>query len=221
VCYAYLADVPESHTPAELEGDTHRHTTSFSRSRWFTRGWTLQELIAPPELQFFSSTWQKIGDKSQVSTLIESITGIEQEILFSGDPSTASVGQRMRWASSRSTTRLEDIAYSLMGIFDVNMPMLYGEGDKAFLRLQEEIARTSDDQTLFTWRADTQSISAYRGPFARNPSEFSHCRTVVSSRTSKVSIPFTNTSAGFEAHFQLIPAGNHLEVISQQPQVRE
>ena len=144
VCYAYLSDVSES---AAIDGAG----SECARSRWFTRGWTLQELIAPRSMVFYSANWTKIGEKSNsISPLLSTTTGIDADIL-TGDREleTASVAKRMSWAARRTTTRTEDLAYSLMGIFSVNMPMLYGEGAKAFISLQEEIMKASDDETLF------------------------------------------------------------------------
>ncbi|KAF7559180.1 hypothetical protein G7046_g4983 [Stylonectria norvegica] len=150
VCFAYLQDV----------------------GRWFSRGWTLQELIAPREVIFYSRTWQEIGTKVTLHGSISRITGIDGDILTSGDTSTASVAERMCWASKRQTRRKEDEAYCLMGIFDVNMPMVYGEGARAFTRLQEEIMKNSDDHSIFAWKDDTASRSMYRGLLATSPADF-------------------------------------------------
>jgi len=108
-------------------------------SNWWTRGWTLQELIAPSEIVFYannSAGWSKIGDRHTLLDLVAKRTGIEHRILLGGDVMQCSVAQRMSWASERETTRIEDLAYCLLGLFGVNMPLLYGEGSKAFLRLQ-------------------------------------------------------------------------------------
>jgi hypothetical protein len=130
VCYVYLADVfPDI------------STSSFAKSRWFTRGWTLQELIAPSSVIFFDAHWRDIGTKASLVKPIAEITGIHIDALSNGRVSRFSVAQRMSWASRRETTREEDIAYCLLGIFSINMPLLYGEGQKAFLRLQEEIMK--------------------------------------------------------------------------------
>ncbi|KAH8903380.1 HET-domain-containing protein, partial [Coniochaeta sp. PMI_546] len=145
VCIVYLADV------AGLSGDE----TEFRNSKWFKRGWTLQELIAPGSLHFYCKDWKYLTHKSSIAEELSVITGINQDILLSQtadqDLSSICIARRMSWASKRSTTRPEDMAYCLMGLFDINMPLLYGEGDKAFQRLQEEIAKRSDDQTLFAW----------------------------------------------------------------------
>ncbi|KAF2174755.1 hypothetical protein K469DRAFT_770495, partial [Zopfia rhizophila CBS 207.26] len=102
----------------------------FRQSRWFTRGWTLQELLAPRKLLFYDENWKFIGDRLRWKSIIADITNIHEDALM-GDLNWIkrySVAQKMSWASERSTTRPEDIAYSLMGIFNVNMPLLYGEG---------------------------------------------------------------------------------------------
>ena len=125
--------------------------------RWFTRGWTLQELIAPKSLWFFDRHWQTIARRREILLTLEALTGIHKEALepslFCKVPilSHFSVAQRMHWASSRRTTRKEDEAYCLLGIFGINMSLLYGEGNRAFKRLQEEIMRTTADQSILAW----------------------------------------------------------------------
>src|SRR2546421_7751149 len=106
VCYAYLADVPPNAVDDE-----------FTKSRWFTRGWTLQELIAPSTVIFLDQKWQKMGTKSSRQRIISDITGIPTNILLGRDLERASVAQKLSWASKRETTRVEDTAYCLMGIF--------------------------------------------------------------------------------------------------------
>ncbi|TFK80360.1 HET-domain-containing protein [Polyporus arcularius HHB13444] len=141
ICYAYLHDVSA----------TYRRDI-FGSSQWFTRGWTLQELIAPRFLLFMSSDWTPLGTKALLAEDIQGITGIDAEVLtFSRDVMAVSVARRMSWASRRRTTRPEDEAYCLMGIFGINMATLYGEGREAFRRLQEEIMKSSSDQSLFAW----------------------------------------------------------------------
>jgi len=114
VCYTYLSDVSELAAIYDAGSE-------FARSRWFTRGWTLQELLAPSILIFFSTAWIKIGEKSAtMSILLSTITGIDEEILTGARPlEIASVAKRMSWASRRTTTRTEDLAYCLKGIFSV------------------------------------------------------------------------------------------------------
>ncbi|EIW64802.1 HET-domain-containing protein, partial [Trametes versicolor FP-101664 SS1] len=144
-CYAYLADVPTDEDPAAPD-------SAFRQSIWFRRSWTLQELIAPQEVVFLSKDWETLGNKYLWPGLLQEITGIEAEVLTFLKPlSSIPIALRMRWAAGRQTTRIEDEAYALMGIFGVNMPTIYGEGRRAFRRLQEEIMRQTPDQTLFLW----------------------------------------------------------------------
>ncbi|KAI0350689.1 Tim17-domain-containing protein [Trametes cingulata] len=145
VCFAFLEDVSDDHDPRLKD-------SKFRRSRWFTRGWTLQELIAPTVVMFLSKEWRLLGTKASLADLIEEITGIDRTILtHEKSIDRASVARRMSWASKRQTTREEDKAYSLMGIFGVNMPTIYGEGGNAFIRLQEEILKQVPDQSIFAW----------------------------------------------------------------------
>jgi len=146
VCLAFLADFPNG---AAID-------KQLPLCRWFTRGWTLQELIAPKNLLFFDDGWNLIGAKAQLGVKIQVITGISQQILVGSEPhSSAPLAKRMFWAAKRQTTRVEDKAYCLLGIFDVNMPMIYGEGSRAFFRLQEEILRKTTDLSIFAWRMQT------------------------------------------------------------------
>ncbi|KAI1342864.1 heterokaryon incompatibility protein-domain-containing protein [Xylariaceae sp. FL0016] len=144
VCYAYLEDVP-------LGEDAHGSDSAFLRSRWFMRGWTLQELLAPNSLQFFNRDWGFIGNRNELASEIEMSTGISTEFMGQEGSSCramVSVAKKMSWAGKRSTRRKEDVAYCLLGLFGVNMPMLYGEGSRAFIRLQEEIHKKSRDQSI-------------------------------------------------------------------------
>jgi len=120
----------------------------FKSSRWFTRGWDLQELIAPVVVEFYAQDWSAIGTKSDLRQELTLITGIDLQVLGGAELSACNVAERMSWAAFRETTRAEDKAYSLLGIFQINMPLLYGEGKRAFLRLQEEILKTYDDYTV-------------------------------------------------------------------------
>jgi hypothetical protein len=140
VCYVYLADFEARHS---------RH--KFKSTRWFKRGWTLQELIAPTVVEFYDTNWDFYGTKISLQDDLMEATGIDQSVLRSGDPMKSTVVVRMAWDARRETTRIEDTAYCLMGLFGVNMPLLYGEGLRAFRRLQEEIMRTIDGETLIVW----------------------------------------------------------------------
>ncbi|TFK90614.1 HET-domain-containing protein, partial [Polyporus arcularius HHB13444] len=146
VCYAYLDTVEP--------GDHARHKVSlFRRSRWFKRGWTLQELIAPQNVLFLSKAWTLIGTKYSLAHIIEEETEIDAEVLRHNHmPSEIPVAQRMGWASKRNTTKLEDAAYCLVGIFSVNLTPIYGEGLRsAFIRLQKAILDSTPDQSIFVW----------------------------------------------------------------------
>jgi hypothetical protein len=162
VCYAYLEDVEEDYENACEDPDKDANNGSIKslnenveknirKSRWFTRGWTLQELVAPSQIIFFAKNWSVLGvlgekdndswdPERNLGKLLSSITTIPEAVL--ADPSlrtSCSVAKKMSWAAYRQTTRDEDMAYSLLGIFEVNMPLLYGEGDRAFIRLQERL----------------------------------------------------------------------------------
>lgn len=144
VCFVLLDDVPNDDDPGRLEA-------SFREAEWFKRGWTLQELIAPPNVVFFASNWVAIGTKVSFSRVIAEVTRISDRVFLSRDMEDISVATRMSWASGRETTREEDRAYSLLGIFGINMPPLYGEGQNAFTRLQEEITKLTNDYSIFVW----------------------------------------------------------------------
>ena len=145
-CYVYLADV------SIADPETSR---SFETSRWFTRGWTLQELLAPVSVEFFSAEGHPIGDKGSLVQKISKITGIPPEALSGKNLSEFEVSERMEWAKKRETKREEDAAYSLLGIFGVHMAHIYGEGKEyAFRRLEKEIRESSDQR-----RAQKESIN--------------------------------------------------------------
>ncbi|TLS31326.1 hypothetical protein PpBr36_02563 [Pyricularia pennisetigena] len=152
ICYAFLRDVPD---------------VSIEESNWFTRGWTLQELIAPKVVAFYNKNWKFLGTKSDLRGDIFQATGIEWDHLKSESPDSEdiwlntraqpTVATKMSWIARRETSKPEDKAYCMLGIFEINMPLLYGEGGRrAFLRLQEEIVRVSNDQTIFCWRRERE-----------------------------------------------------------------
>jgi hypothetical protein len=223
VCYVYLADV---------SGNFPKNTLELTISRWFTRGWTLQELIAPEKMIFFSNRWRSLGTKKELVSLISSITRIGQKYLLEwnstryfryGNPCIAQI---MSWAAERKTTRVEDKAYCLLGLFDINMPLLYGEGRKSFFRLQEELLKCSSDQSLLAWGIEpplqqldpdeswtvTVNDPVTTGMFARGPDDFRYSGSVrlppVSSRLTQASLArFGSTPAvvhrGFRAEMPL------------------
>jgi hypothetical protein len=135
-CYVYLSDVS---TGKKLSWEL-----AFKQSRWFTRGWTLQELIAPQHVDFFAQDGTRLGSKSNLEITISNITGISLDVLRGRPLADCTIKERLTWADSRTTKREEDRVYSLIGIFDVTMPLVYGEGKrKAFMRFYEEILKYS------------------------------------------------------------------------------
>ncbi|KAL1632818.1 hypothetical protein SLS56_003308 [Neofusicoccum ribis] len=165
VCYAYLEDVPSA------SEDPRSPDSHFRRSVWFKRGWTLQELLAPKDVIFFDGNWVEIGTKIGLAGAVKSITNIEEMFLLKPKLiRETTIARRMSWAATRQSTRIEDMAYSLMGIFNVNMPVIYGEGREAFTRLQLEIIRTSNDHTIFAW--ELPHVGGDGGMLASSPAYF-------------------------------------------------
>ena len=215
ICYAFLHDVSSR---------SHLH-----QSEWFTRGWTLQELIAPRAVIFLSSQWEEIGDKVVLAGILERITGIDDAVLRHSRPLTSiSVARRLSWASKRVTTRPEDKAYCLLGIFGVNMAPIYGEGDRAFIRLQEEILHRIPDQSIFAWnlhvpfpfRPHSQTFGQ-ASLLALSPAWFSKSRDVSSisreelSARCHVTIPpsmYSVASYGLRSNFPIVSITTHLHL---------
>ncbi|KAI1812802.1 heterokaryon incompatibility protein-domain-containing protein [Poronia punctata] len=152
---------------------------ALGKCRWFYRGWTLQELIAPRVVEFYDQNWFCFGSKLQLAPILSWITSIDEAVLNGSPLDQVLVGRRMSWAANRQTRRVEDMAYCLFGIFDINLPLLYGEGNKAFIRLQEEIVRSSNDLSIFAWTATMSDHRAFRSLWASSPSEFKSCRWLV------------------------------------------
>ena len=167
VCYAYLIDC------FLLSGEIS--DADFCQSRWFTRGWTLQELLAPSTVIYYDRDWREIGTKSSLTPQISRVTGISSQDMT--DPQSANIAAKMSWASRRQTSRVEDMAYSLLGIFDLTMPLLYGEGNNAFKRLQHElIAARSDDESIYAWTHDGPGPS---GMLAQSPVAFADSGDII------------------------------------------
>jgi hypothetical protein len=144
-CYVYLSDVSIGKRKREDENSQNIWQAAFRGSRWFTRGWTLQELLAPDSIQFYSREGKRLGDKKSLGQQICDITGIALSALQGTSISQFSVDERFKWAQSRQTTREEDWAYSLLGIFYISMPLIYGEGrERAVIRLRKEINEASN-----------------------------------------------------------------------------
>ncbi|KAM5356607.1 hypothetical protein ACJ41O_003253 [Fusarium nematophilum] len=233
LCYVYLSDFDTggaSLDPFKEQGpEVHLEPddTSFFASRWFTRGWTLQELIAPRNVDFFDRQWVRFGTRD--GDLLDRVcqrTGIWPQLFAEprcecpgGYPAHAvrdgicagcdkldtlpqtldsfAVSIKMSWASSRVTTRKEDTAYCLLGLFSINMPMLYGEGDKAFLRLQEAIVRQSKDPSILLWSAPPEELPKERSPgcLAPSPRYFMDPVAILGRRV------FNNVDRRYEADF--------------------
>lgn len=218
LCLVYLND---------FSADDHG---TLRNARWFTRGWTLQETIAPREAYFYDSSWRYFGTKETLCQELASITGIDAGVL--SPPSGADirdlladtpVARRMSWAASRQTAKLEDTAYCLIGLFGVNMPMLYGEGAQAFARLQEEIIRDSNDLTLFAWTAKTGNQSTtpgqqagtamYRGILAQSPAEFAGLGNLVLDHDLQFNSDYSMSNKGLRIHTFLHPTSDSEDVV--------
>jgi hypothetical protein len=171
---------PFAYTPVRM------YEEEFMRSAWFKRSWTLQELLAPDSVVFFNSKFQSLGTRHTLSSLVNKATNIPVEFLRSGDGSrwpitAACIAERMRWASHREATRIEDRAYSLLGLFQVNLPLMYGEGDRAFRRLQLEIIKETNDESIVAWTIDLVTIRGLSSTdefpvLSRSTKMFSHVR---------------------------------------------
>ena len=141
-CYVYLSDVQVPEEVSDARDFRLTLDNAFRKSRWFTRGWTLQELLAPATVEFFSREHKRLGSKISLEKEIHEITQIPVEALGRVRLADFSIDERMRWTSRRSTTMKEDKAYCLLGIFGVFMPLIYGEGEEhALRRLREEMAK--------------------------------------------------------------------------------
>ena len=148
-CYVYLSDVSTTKRKAGDQSSEFTWGPAFQVSRWFTRGWTLQELLAPASVEFFSSEGKLLGDKRTLERQIHDITEVPVPALRGTPLSEFSVEERMSWAKNRQTKRREDKSYSLLGIFGIHLPLIYGEGmESAFARLQEEIDKKTRPRQL-------------------------------------------------------------------------
>lgn len=191
MCIAYLQD---------FHGESINDVTA--RNVWFTRGWTLQELIGPKQVDFYSASWRKIGDKTRDAKKLEEITSIDHTVLISRRLKDFSIAEKMKWIADRSTSGVEDKSYCMLDIFGVNMPLLYREGDNAFRRLQEEIMRTSDDVTIFLWKENETAQFSHRGALAHSAKDFKN------SEASKTPLrtlpePFSVTNKGIRVTAKL------------------
>ena len=203
-CYAYLHDVDGPSFPTKENYEKHYKSNRWPE--WFSRGWTLQEMIAPQNLLFFNKDWQPIGDKKSLAGTLKTITKVPEHILVDGlEGNRPCVAQIISWAAKRTTTRVEDKAYSLMGLLDVNMPMLYGEGKKAFHRLQLEIIRSSNDQSIFAWRY--KSGVRIGSILADDPSDFNGCSGMELMNHDEFIDVFPDSPSSAD-HFDVFPITN-------------
>jgi hypothetical protein len=187
---------------------------------------TLQELLAPQNIEFFDGKWRALGTKSnsEIAESISNVVGIPREVLQ--DPSSMfgySIARRMSWAAKRQATRAEDIAYALLGLFKINMPMQYGEGTAAFVRLQKEIMKTTNDQSLFAWgysseayegakvnRSYNKHYSEY-GMFAAHPNDFANCKNLIFLDNYAPSTAFTEASGAVHMAMPLMTLRSDVE----------
>ena len=196
VCFVYLDDVPSA------------SVRDFTRAKWFTRGWTLQEFIAPKKVLFFDASWNQIGDRNTLQADLTARTSIPADFLLgTKNVGRASVSCRMSWAAGRAVTVEEDIAYCLLGLFGVNMPLLYGEGtERAFRRLQEEIMRYSDDHSLFAWKnlhvRRLRGVAA-SGLLAASPDDFAGMGDFMHAPNRENNRPFSVTNKGISIDLYL------------------
>jgi hypothetical protein len=203
ICYVYLSDVDSgcmngSNRIFEV-GERVERRHGLEGSRWFTRGWTLQELIAPEVVEFYDAQWTPLGTKAKLVDRVASITNIASDyILDRNTVKEAIISTKFSWMASRYTTREEDMAYCLLGIVQVNMPMLYGEGKRAFLRLQLEIIRQSNDHSIFAWETERTTNSV----LAPSPSCFRNSmfvkRTTLPGQLQSESYAITNKGLRIE-----------------------
>ena len=167
---------------------------------------------SPEVVEFYDKEWTLRGTKASLSKALEAVTGIDGQVLRDSTIlADVPVARRMSWAANRRTTRVEDIAYCLLGIFDVSMPMLYGEGEKAFARLQEEIAKETNDLTLFAWQARAlessnsgdAGVQKYRGILATSPAEFLNAGAIVAGDDARFNEEFLMTNKGMRLNSRL------------------
>ncbi|KAK7462394.1 hypothetical protein VKT23_007993 [Stygiomarasmius scandens] len=207
VCYVFLCDASSQENPKNPN-------SAFRSSRWFRRGWTLQELIVPLYAVFLvnanseGTEWTEIGTRWSLRYEISAITSVPVQVFEGHSTDEFSIAQKMSWAAFRETTRPEDQAYCLMGLFNVSMPPIYGEGGaKAFMRLQQEIIKISDDRSIFAWISTSEDPSELRGLLARSPEEFRASGEVQISETDESgdisSFSFTNN--GLRIYLPILP----------------
>ncbi|KAI4933260.1 hypothetical protein J4E85_003665 [Alternaria conjuncta] len=216
LCLVYLSDYDNAASSSD-------RNEMLWGARWFKRGWTLQEIVASRIVHFYDHAWRCFGTQETLRDELASITGIDAGFLSPPQQPGAleirdlldalPVGRRMAWAAGRQTTKPEDMAYCLIGLFDVSMPMLYGEGaEKAFFRLQEEIIHNSNDLSLFAWTAANGS-STYRGILARSPEEFASLGNLVLEQDLRFNPDYSMSNKGLRIVTFLKPTEDSEDVI--------
>ncbi|KAI1266622.1 heterokaryon incompatibility protein-domain-containing protein [Xylariaceae sp. FL1019] len=208
ICYAYLNDVDMDTKDRSKDAPL---SSRIAESLWFTRAWTLQELLAPKHVVFYDRLFSRLASKHDIAEEAQHLIGIPTDVL--ADPENLllyPVATRMSWAASRKATRVEDVAYSLFGIFQVNLPLLYGEGDRAFIRLQEEIIKHSHDHSIFAWTAkDVESVRLGRSDMlpllAPSLARFEGCGTVSTMEEDHEIRAYSMTNIGLEIELQVTP----------------
>lgn len=157
LCIVYLYDVKKNAAISIKNSHIFDRLGQDNPSEWFSRGWTLQELLAPHHMEFYDKEWTYIGSKNRMKASISSITGIDESYLTGeSDFKKACIAQKMSWMVGRATTKEEDIAYCMIGLFGITLAPIYGEGMRAFTRLQETLMSSRFmDETLFAWKMPT------------------------------------------------------------------
>lgn len=213
ICYAYLEDVDVNkvlgrptprHKQSTMEVDlddiagksnvadpnsfSHRALKPFLiEAKWFTRGWTLQELLAPPYLVFVDQAWRRIGTRESWADEIKEASRIEAKHLISFNPAdftSCSIAMRLSWASYRETTVEEDETYSLLGLFGISLPLIYGEGRlRAFDRLQRELITVYNDDSIFAWKALKPSSKHFHGAHGKGEITLTESRLITGELT--------------------------------------
>ena len=195
LCITFLGDVSGKRRGNDVfRSDCVERRKTGQASLWFERAWTLQELLAPQSMAIFDRDWRYIGTRDGLARSISKVTGIDRRYLLDKGCRSlafreASVATKMSWMAGRTATFIEDIAYSLQGIFGISMEPVYGEGPNAFIRLQELLMMRSDsfDESLFAWELPpTNHLKCYR--------RYQQCRNVDGTSTIREVVPFVQQS---------------------------
>ncbi|KAF2211531.1 hypothetical protein CERZMDRAFT_43090 [Cercospora zeae-maydis SCOH1-5] len=202
ICFAYLRDVSPHLAPQQIN-------KALESSEWFQRGWTLQELLAPKEVLFLDDSWEAIGTKAQLSAVVRRATGIPEWYLHRPDQIPfASVAARMAWTAHRQTTRSEDVAYSLLGLFNVNSKYVPSNSEprlqhlsissKRYALLQLEIAKSTDDESIFAWTSPSNQPCGMFAPWPSVFAGFANVKPLPLDPEDR--IPWQWTHKGLELH---------------------